>query len=286
MDVRSGMGATPTVGLDELIDMPPDDLIATLHGPIPDYRSLYYRWEAERWEATAIELVDDAREWTEGASGVQQLVLWGLGRLEWVKHFDRTTASFVDAAPTEEQQVFLTTQLADEARHCVLLRRVRGEVTGSTEDIPVEPARVAAMVAGIGDDLRSDRSRMDELVRGLATWDLVLKAALAIPLIRFVVDACRRRQLLPGVRTGMMAMLRDEVRHVAFGLRLIEELRVDDGSDVLESALGRGLPIVAATLRSWGSTPGQDAPGVGEELASYSRQLIAGLVHGIGVSIE
>ena len=51
---------------------------------------------------------------------------------------------FAIAAPTDDQRIFLASQIADEARHCVFFDRFYREVLGAdTQTIADEPRRAA-----------------------------------------------------------------------------------------------------------------------------------------------
>ncbi|MGH2818742.1 MAG: ribonucleotide-diphosphate reductase subunit beta, partial [Actinomycetota bacterium] len=115
--------------VETLGDTPIDDVLATIDEEPPSYRDLYYRWERQQWEATAIDLSEDRRQWTEELSEhLKRSLLWGLASFYvGEQQVTETLVPFVDAAPSEEQQVFLSTQLVDEARHTVFFDRFYAE---------------------------------------------------------------------------------------------------------------------------------------------------------------
>src|SRR5918999_345868 len=122
--------------LDELGRTDIDDVLSIIDQDTPDYRALYYRWERQQWSAGTIDFSEDRRQWaTELTPELKRSFLWGLASFyvgeEQVTH---TLVPFVDAAPTEEQQVFLTTQLVDEARHTVFFDRFYSEVLDEEGD--------------------------------------------------------------------------------------------------------------------------------------------------------
>ena len=86
---------------------------------------------------------------------------------------------FAIAAPTDDQRIFLASQIADEARHCVFFDRFYREVLGADAQTIAE--NLAAQRANINDEykelfdgilhdcaetLRKDPSDMEALVRG------------------------------------------------------------------------------------------------------------------------
>jgi ribonucleoside-diphosphate reductase beta chain len=222
-----------------------DDVLA---GRLPDYRELYYLWEREQWEGGKIALAVDRQQW----GGLDAFVRTAVRReLEWRRGCagaaTNELGAYVDAAPSEEQQVALTTQLADLARQLAFLDRFWVEVTGgeSWSDGGVSEADelmdlVALPTGG--------------LVPGLARFHLVVVGALGSTAQRALNDFLEAEDLLPGLRTGLGLMARDCRRHVAFALRFLSEAaeRDEQTHTTVERALSEAWPVAAETLRSLG----------------------------------
>ena len=101
-----------------------DQLMALLERPAADSRELYFEWERGQWEAGAIDLVADAQEWPGLSAPFQTTVLSLLGC--WYRDGSRMqelTVALADGVLTEQDQVFMTAQLADAARHSVAFDR-------------------------------------------------------------------------------------------------------------------------------------------------------------------
>ena len=96
------------------------------------YEDLYARWERGNWRATEIDFSQDAVDWHERLTEEQRRSALWLYALFF--HGEDSVADnlspYIDAAPTEEQTYFLTTQQVDEARHSVLFKRFMHEVVG------------------------------------------------------------------------------------------------------------------------------------------------------------
>lgn len=267
------------------------DVLDLVQSPSSGYRELYYRWEHEQWEAGKIDLASDAAGWQEldpfERRHVADSVNWRRMRCELA-----TTAlvAFVDAAPTEEQQVFLTTQLADEARAGIFLDRVASDVLEESEqdmaarsaaatrtvdariEVLLEMSLPAAAVK-----LRAAGDPIGELIAAVARYHLGVVGLLGLTEARALVKRPEVREVLPGIHRGLSMLERDSFRHVAFALMFLKETvtsRSAIGS--LETALNEVLPRVFAALGSVGDA----APGMGtpEELQeSASEQLAAWL---------
>ena len=96
------------------------------------YTDLYARWERGNWSAMEIDLAQDGVDWNERLTPEQRRgALW---MYTLFFHGEDSVADnlspYIDAAPTEEQTYFLTTQQVDEARHSIFFNRFFHEVMG------------------------------------------------------------------------------------------------------------------------------------------------------------
>ena len=253
-------------GLDQLGDTPIDDVLAVIDAETPDYRALYYRWERQQWESGAIDLTADRRQWTsdEFSDAQRRSFLWGLSSFYvGEEKVTETLVPFVDAAPTEEQQVFLTTQLVDEARHTVFFDRFYDEVLDEEGDdmrsrLDRQADRLNAgfrtllleMLPEAAAEIRRDPADLTRLVEGVVLYHIVIEGALALTGQRFLLDYLRKEDLLPGFRGGFTAVARDESRHVGFGVRFLKEMVARDElyADVIRSALARIAPVSLSVI--------------------------------------
>src|ERR671929_636196 len=97
-----------------------------------DYADLYARWEKGNWRATEIDFSQDRIDWHERLSEDQRRGALWIFTLFFHGEDSVTDnlSPYIDAAPTEEQSYFLTTQQVDEARHSVFFKRFMHEVVG------------------------------------------------------------------------------------------------------------------------------------------------------------
>lgn len=238
-----------------------DPILALLAGDGSDYRGLYYCWEQQQWEAGAIDLAQDATGWPGLPSSLRK---WVARSVAW-RHLRAETATaalarFIDAAPNEEQQVFLTTQLADEARQLVFLDRIRRDVmglAGETVEAPRGKAQDAAVDALLSEGvtaaaLAGPASDAGPLARSILLYEIVIVGMFGVVEHRFMLDHLETLDLLPGLREGTSLALRDAHRHVAFGLLfLADHARSDDRRTAQVGAwLTEAFPRVRDALRA------------------------------------
>jgi ribonucleoside-diphosphate reductase beta chain len=250
--------------LKELGDMPIDDVMAIMDGDLPDYRQLYYRWERQQWEAGAIDFSDDRRQWIEDFSpDLRRSFLWGLASFYvGEEQVTNTLVSFVDAAPREEHAVFLTTQLADAARHSVFFDRFYSEALEERGDdmrsrLELQTDRfntgfrtlLLEMLPEAAERIRRERGTT-ALIEGVVLYHIVIEATLALTGQRFLLDYTREQGLLPGFRQGLTAVARDESRHVNFGVGFLKEMVELDpnNAQVIQGTLMRVVPVALTVV--------------------------------------
>lgn len=237
------MTGTSTVGADPVVALLREGA---------DPRALYYLWEQQQWEAGKLQLAVDAQQWGEVDPALRRpaadSVAWRRLRAEVA-----TTAlvPFVDVAPDEEQQVFLTTQLVDEARHLVFFDRFQSEVAGASGEhlqdrgglVDQTPLRslLTEVVPGLGREVA--RGTTAHLVSAVTIYNIATLGALGLTEQRALVAHLRDEDVLPGLCEGLELEARSAIRHVAFGLGFVAALVSDQ--PLLRAAVARGLS------RSW-----------------------------------
>src|SRR5918995_191012 len=124
--------------LDILLDGDIDRVMAGLDRIVeaaPSYRKLISRWENQGWSSETFDFTVDAAEWNDGKTWTEEerrFMLFGFS--EFFLGEERVTTEllpFAIAAPTDDQRIFLASQIADEARHCVFFDRFYREVVGA-----------------------------------------------------------------------------------------------------------------------------------------------------------
>jgi len=235
---------------------------ATIAADQVSYEDLYRRWEHGNWRATEIDLSRDREQWRSEFSELERrAALWTYSLFF---HGEDSVADnlspYIDAAPTEEQKYFLTTQQVDEARHAVLFARFVREVAGHGSDTSSALAatrpeltwgfrKVFGRLDRMADELRRDRSK-PKFAQAIALYHLVIEAGLAQPGQHFIESSLQERDLLPGFRQGMANVSHDEQRHIAFGVKVIADLIREDPEcrPAIEELLREVFPYTAAVL--------------------------------------
>jgi ribonucleoside-diphosphate reductase beta chain len=259
--------------LDILLDGDIDKVMAQLDKVVaaaPSYRKLISRWENQGWSSESFDFTRDAEEWKSDIWSDEQRRY-----MEWMLSSffigeERVTTEllpFAIAAPTDDQRIFLASQIADEARHCVFFDRFYREVFGSgtatiAENLAAERPKMhneyLELFDGILHDaaetLRKDPSDMEALVRGITIYMIVIEGTLALTGARFILRYLKEADRLPGFRDGFTHVNRDESRHVGFGVKFLCDAIEEDARyrDVIQQTLSETLPVaVLAFAPDW-----------------------------------
>jgi hypothetical protein len=202
-----------------------------------DLLRLYRLWEENNWSAYDIDFSQDALDWREQLTPLQRRAAhWNYALfLHGEEAVARTLAPFVGALWTQEQRVFITTQIVDEARHHVFFSRFMREVVGDGQDMAstLDSAtpeltwgfhKVFAELDRVTDRLRYRQRDRALLAQSILLYHLIIEGALAQPGQRFIRGYLAQQEILPGFASGMAKIARDESRHMAFGLQVLKEL--------------------------------------------------------------
>ena len=206
-------------------------------GGLLDYRQLYALWERQNWRATEIDFTVDREQWVAVPSSAQENLVWSLGNF-YVGE-ERVTADlapFLLAAPSGEIELFLATQLVDEARHAAFFDRFGAEVMClSEDDLRGRMREVERLLTGpwrevFDDGLRDVSNRIKAkpddfglFVEGIAVYHMVVEGFLAVTGQTLIRDYMLEHGLYPGFCEGFGLVERDEHRHVAFGVRFLRD---------------------------------------------------------------
>ena len=170
-------------------------------------------------------------------SSAQENLVWSLGNF-YVGE-ERVTADlapFLLAAPSGEIELFLATQLVDEARHAAFFDRFGAEVMClSEDDLRGRMREVERLLTGpwrevFDDGLRDVSNRIKAkpddfglFVEGIAVYHMVVEGFLAVTGQTLIRDYMLEHGLYPGFCEGFGLVERDEHRHVAFGVRFLRD---------------------------------------------------------------
>ncbi|HYZ92911.1 MAG TPA: SCP2 sterol-binding domain-containing protein [Actinomycetota bacterium] len=235
--------------LRDLGSFEPDEMLEDLdqiaESPKVSLRDLYYRWERTNWSVQELDFAPDLADWVALGPDVTERLLWVMSMFfHGEECVTATLAPWVNSAPTEEMQLFLSTQLADEARHTVFFDRFFSEVVSVPGDLnarldwcrprvtPGFEKLFFEMLPAISKEVGDNPRDPVVFARGIAMYHILLEGALAVPGQKYILAFCRDRNVLPAFRSGFTAVARDESRHVGAGVRILQDLIRMDGDSV------------------------------------------------------
>jgi ribonucleoside-diphosphate reductase beta chain len=231
--------------LAELVSLSIDDVQAQMDSyvddPDMDSGSFYRRWEKQQWAVQDLDFSADVQQWStldEGQRDVvrRTMILFFIGE----QAVTDTLSPILHAAPTEDERIFLATQIADEARHAVFFQRffdevlqVHGGLRAALQEVGPEATAgfrriFETHLAQAIDLVRREPANRPAWVEAVVTYHLIIEGYLALTGQRSLLRFFRSVGLMPGFYTGFTAVARDESRHVGFGvLALRRRLRED-----------------------------------------------------------
>jgi ribonucleoside-diphosphate reductase beta chain len=226
-----------------------------------DYTQLYNLWERQQWATQDLDFSRDRIDWHERIPEEERFQrMYGLSSffIGEQKVADEL-GPIMRAAPTEAQRIFLSTQIADEARHVRFFDRFFSEV-GIIEGSEELPQRLEALDQHVNDSFRNLfddllKSRVDRLgqepgdrdalVEAITLYHMVIEGMLALTGQHFIIDYNERMGTLPAFVEGFSNVARDEHRHIAFGVRFLTDCVHEDDRyrEVIQGMLEQAIPV-------------------------------------------
>jgi ribonucleoside-diphosphate reductase beta chain len=269
MAVEDRLERIATAQLKEMGDIRIDDVLEFIDRGIetwPSYMELYRRWEMQQWRVTDLDFAADRQLWLDATELERQATLWSRRLFfQGEERVTSTLAPFVWAAPTPEMEIFLSTQMVDEARHTVFFDRWWREVPGSDagdlkamlEGIKLEVNEGYTelfydRLPGIAQRLASNPRDVEAFAEGVTIYHIVVEATLALTGQRFELETIRERGFThTGFYAGFTAVARDESRHVNFGIKVLHDFVQEDAdrfAPIIQRTLVECLPLISGTI--------------------------------------
>jgi len=247
------------------------------------YGELYDLWERQQWQTQELDFSRDREDWHERISEEERFQrMYGLSSFFiGEQKVAEELGPIMRAAPTEQQKIFLCTQIADEARHVRFFERFYREVG------VLESDELGAMLSETSSHLnekfgalfdgmlreRTDRlsaepADTEALVEAVTLYHMVIEGMLALTGQHFIMDFNERERTLPAFVEGFSNVARDEHRHVAFGSVFLREKAHEDEryKQAIQRTLEQALPLADGVLQPpWVEDAGEDF-----ELFGYS----------------
>lgn len=201
------------------------------------YEDLYALWERQNWKAHEIDFSVDKQHWLTTPTEGQLDTMWSLSSFYiGEERVAADLAPFVLAAPTGEIEIFLTTQLVDEARHAAFFDRFMAEVMALEPDdirgrlaqmeqrmLPAWRTVFDEQLHGISQRLLAQPDDLDLFVEGIVTYHVVIEGVLAMTGQHQILKYLGAHDIYPGFQRGFSLVEQDEHRHIAFGVRFLAD---------------------------------------------------------------
>ena len=230
------------------------------------YGQLYELWERQQWATQDIDFSQDRIDWHERIPEDEKVQrLFGLSAFfTGEQRVTDELGPIMRACPTEEQRIFLSTQIADEARHVQFFNRFFAEV-GVLEGTDGVADRLRATEENLTDSFtelfdRMLKDRVDRLaaepedtvtlVEAITLYHMIIEGALALTGQHYIIEYNTRVGTLPGFVEGFSNVARDEHRHIAFGVRFLTDMANEDERyrAAMQRAMTEALPVADQVL--------------------------------------
>jgi ribonucleoside-diphosphate reductase beta chain len=225
------------------------------------YEELYALWERQNWKAHDIDFTVDKEQWLATPTEGQSDTLWSLSSFYiGEERVAADLAPFVLAAPSGEIEIFLTTQLVDEARHAAFLDRFMAEVLAlEPEDIRGRLAKMEENMLpawrvvfdehlrGVARKLLGRPDDLDLFVEGIVTYHIVIEGVLAMTGQHQILKYLETHDIYPGFQRGFSLVEQDEHRHIAFGVKFLADAceREPRYRELIRSKIAELVPVAS-----------------------------------------
>ena len=229
----------------------------------PSPMDLYNRWEKQQWAVADLDFTQDKEHWKNLSAfpgiGDQLQATWTLFFIGEQAVTD-TLGPILHAAPTEEDRIFLATQVVDEARHTVFFMRFFDEVLGISGGLSgaldaIRPDAVAGFqkifdthLADAVKKVRENPSDYATWLQGITIYHFVVEGMLALTGQKFILRTLRQFGVMPGFYSGFTAVTRDESRHVNWGVGALREGVVKGFQEPVEEMIEATLEPACWTI--------------------------------------
>jgi ribonucleoside-diphosphate reductase beta chain len=244
-----------------------------------DYTQLYELWERQQWATQEIDFSQDLADWQAFSSDERYQRMYGLSAFFiGEQRVTDELGPIMRAAPTEEMRIFLSTQIADEARHVRFFNRFYEQVgvLEGADDLAARLARVERnlnpqfeelfdqMLKRRVDRLASEPEDTVTLVEAVTLYHMVIEGVLALTGQHFIISYNEEQGTLPGFVEGFGNVARDEHRHVAFGARFLMDMAAsgEEYREAIQRTLAESLPVAEGVLRPPNAPEDDEDPGL------------------------
>ena len=266
------------------------------------YAQLYRLWERQQWATQDIDFTQDRIDWHERIDPDERYQrMYGLS--SFFIGEQRVTdelGPMMRAAPGEDMRIFLSTQIADEARHVAFFNRFYEEVgvlesdtlSGRLDETsqhlnPNFHTLFDDMLHSRVDRLAREPEDLETLVEAITLYHMVIEGMLALTGQHFIITYNEDQGTLPGFVEGFNKIARDEHRHVAFGARFLREMAQSDSryADAIQRTLVECGPAADGVLAPPWYEEGMEVFGVSlEETREFAMKALERRLKVIGLA--
>ncbi|MFJ1702301.1 ribonucleotide-diphosphate reductase subunit beta [Kitasatospora sp. NPDC088346] len=259
---------------DEAVEEPAEKV-----GRLATSADLYRRWERQQWSVAEVNPRRDAAGWQALRPFSQEQLLGSLAELEVGEVcVTQTLGSLTDHPQTEDDRIYLCTQMADEARHVRFFQTYIEDACGvplhEQEGRELEAAADYATVFApeltrVTSEVRVDGSP-EAWYRALVYYHLITEGVLAATALRTTRFLAKRLRLA-ALEEGLTNVTRDESRHVSFGLRAATDGVNNGYREIITDSHFEAVDMAAWVLI--GPARHNPSPAIPAALASRAAQL-------------
>ncbi|MEK6276532.1 MAG: ribonucleotide-diphosphate reductase subunit beta [Actinomycetota bacterium] len=239
------------------------------------YKELYLLWERQQWRTQDLDFSRDRQDWHDRFDDDERFQrMYGLSSFFiGEQKVAEELGPIMRAAPTEDQRIFLCTQIADEARHVRFFERFYQEVgvyeSDQLSELLEQTSEHLNDNFGVLFDemLKSRVNRLAEapddseaLVEAITLYHMVIEGMLALTGQHFIMEYNEKEGTLPAFVEGFQNVARDEHRHVAFGSVFLHEKAQEDDrfKAAIQRTLEESLPVADKVLSPPWAPEGED----------------------------
>jgi ribonucleoside-diphosphate reductase beta chain len=294
LENREDLAATSDPALQSAADRGEANLLS--------YNELYQLWERQQWSVYELDFSQDRVDWHERIPPDERFQrMYGLSSFfVGEQRVEAELGPMMRAMPDEDMRIFLSTQIADEARHVAFFNRFYEEVGvleadslgGRLEETsahlnPKFRELFDEMLKSRVDRLASEPEDLESLVEAVTIYHMVIEGMLALTGQHFIIDYNETVGTLPGFVEGFNNVARDEHRHVAFGSRFLRDMAAADDKyrEAIVRTLAESGPVADGVLTPPWYEEGQDLFGVSiDETREFAMKALDRRLKVIGLS--
>jgi ribonucleoside-diphosphate reductase beta chain len=268
------------------------------------YEELYMLWERQQWRTQDLDFTHDRVDWQERFDADERFYrMYGLSAFfTGEQKVTDELGPIMRACPTEHQRIFLSTQIADEARHVRFFDRFYSEVgvfegtDDLAERLKATEEHLNPAFGDLFDGLLKDRvdrlaaepEDIESLVQAITLYHMIIEGVLALTGQHFIIDYNEREGTLPAFVDGFQKVARDEHRHIAFGVRFLTDMAREDDRyrDAIQRTMAEALPVAEGVLDPPWATEDSDWEMFGtsrEETHAFAAQCLSRRLKVIGL---